>query len=168
VGWYSTNILGNGDGETLDDPDAFKTKQESKLTVLRSILRPDLYPDLYGRLHHQVQINYYPPRGDNKESWDAIDIFGWLGYPMSIKIDFLCRDSILAAPLLLDLVYFTDLAKRVGLTGPQEWLGFYFKSPMCAAGRMPEHELSLQLADLKRELRQIKSRQTATAAAAPR
>jgi myo-inositol-1-phosphate synthase len=168
VGWYSTNILGNGDGETLDDPDAFKTKQESKLTVLRSILRPDLYPDLYGRLHHQVQINYYPPRGDNKESWDAIDIFGWLGYPMSIKIDFLCRDSILAAPLLLDLVYFTDLAKRVGLTGPQEWLGFYFKSPMCAAGRMPEHELSLQLADLKRELRQIKSRQVATAAAAPR
>jgi len=168
VGWYSTNILGNGDGETLDDPDAFKTKQESKLTVLRSILRPDLYPDLYGRLHHQVQINYYPPRGDNKESWDAIDIFGWLGYPMSIKIDFLCRDSILAAPLLLDLVYFTDLAKRVGLTGPQEWLGFYFKSPMCAAGRLPEHELSLQLADLKRELRQIKSRQLAAAAAAPR
>jgi myo-inositol-1-phosphate synthase len=168
VGWYSTNILGNGDGETLDDPDAFKTKQESKLTVLRSILRPDLYPDLYGRLHHQVQINYYPPRGDNKESWDAIDIFGWLGYPMSIKIDFLCRDSILAAPLLLDLVYFTDLAKRVGLTGPQEWLGFYFKSPMCAAGKTPEHELSLQLADLKRELRQIKSRQLAAAAAAPR
>jgi myo-inositol-1-phosphate synthase len=168
VGWYSTNILGNGDGETLDDPDAFKTKQESKLTVLRSILRPDLYPDLYGRLHHQVQINYYPPRGDNKESWDAIDIFGWLGYPMSIKIDFLCRDSILAAPLLLDLVYFTDLAKRAGLTGAQEWLGFYFKSPMCAAGKVPEHELSLQLADLKRELRQIKSRQTAAATAAAR
>ena len=168
VGWYSTNILGNGDGETLDDPDAFKTKQESKLTVLRSILRPDLYPDLYGRLHHQVQINYYPPRGDNKESWDAIDIFGWLGYPMSIKIDFLCRDSILAAPLLLDLVYFTDLAKRAGLTGAQEWLGFYFKSPMTAAGKIPEHELSLQLADLKKELRQIKSRQTAATAAAGR
>jgi myo-inositol-1-phosphate synthase len=166
VGWYSTNILGNGDGETLDDPDAFKTKQESKLTVLRSILRPDLYPDLYGRLHHQVQINYYPPRGDNKESWDAIDIFGWLGYPMSIKIDFLCRDSILAAPLLLDLVYFMDLAKRAGLTGAQEWLGFYFKSPMVAAGKVPEHELSLQLADLKKELRQIKSRQSATTAAA--
>ena len=168
VGWYSTNILGNGDGETLDDPDAFKTKQESKLTVLRSILRPDLYPDLYGRLHHQVQINYYPPRGDNKESWDAIDIFGWLGYPMSIKIDFLCRDSILAAPLLLDLVYFTDLAKRAGLSGPQEWLGFYFKSPMTSGGKIPEHELSLQLADLKKELRQIKSRQTAATAAAGR
>jgi myo-inositol-1-phosphate synthase len=168
VGWYSTNILGNGDGETLDDPDAFKTKQESKLTVLRSILRPDLYPDLYGRLHHQVQINYYPPRGDNKESWDAIDIFGWLGYPMSIKIDFLCRDSILAAPLLLDLVYFMDLAKRVGMTGPQDWLGFYFKSPMCASGATPEHELSLQLADLKQELQRIRMRQSATTAAAGR
>ena len=161
-GWYSTNILGNGDGETLDDPDAFKTKQESKLAVLRSILRPDLYPDLYGQMHHQVQINYYPPRGDNKESWDAVDIFGWLGYRMSIKIDFLCRDSILAAPLLLDLVFFMDLAKRAGLNGPQEWLSFYFKSPMCRAGMTAEHELSVQLDILRRELRQLKKHQPAS------
>jgi myo-inositol-1-phosphate synthase len=166
TGWYSTNILGNRDGETLDDPDAFKTKQESKLAVLHSILRPDLYPDLYGRMHHQVQINYYPPRGDNKESWDAIDIFGWLGYQMSIKIDFLCRDSILAAPLLLDLVFFMDLAKRAGLNGPQEWLSFYFKSPMCSADRIPEHELTLQLVTLKRELRRIAASQPAAKVAA--
>jgi len=154
-GWYSTNILGNGDGATLDDPEAFKTKQETKLSVLTSILRPDLYPELYGRLHHQVRINYYPPRGDNKESWDAVDIFGWLGYPMSIKIDFLCRDSILAAPLLLDLALFIDLAKRAHLSGPQEWLAFYFKSPMSVDGHTPEHELSRQLAQLKQALRQL-------------
>jgi myo-inositol-1-phosphate synthase len=156
TGWYSANILGNRDGETLDDPDAFRTKQESKLAVLSSILRPDLYPELYGRLHHQVQITYYPPRGDNKESWDSIDIFGWLGYPMAIKIDFLCRDSILAAPLLLDLALLMDLAKRGGMSGPQEWLSFYFKSPMCANGHLPEHEISLQLTNLKRELRVLK------------
>jgi myo-inositol-1-phosphate synthase len=154
-GWYSTNILGNGDGATLDDPEAFKTKQETKLSVLTSILRPDLYPELYGRLHHQVRINYYPPRGDNKESWDAVDIFGWLGYPMSIKIDFLCRDSILAAPLLLDLALFIDLAKRARLTGPQEWLAFYFKSPMSVHGHAPEHELSRQLAQLRQTLRHL-------------
>ncbi len=156
TGWYSTNILGNRDGETLDDADAFKTKQESKLSVLSSIMRPDLYPDLYGKTHHQVRIHYYPPRGDNKESWDAIDIFGWLGYQMSIKIDFLCRDSILAAPLLLDLVLFMDLAKRSHLAGPQEWLAFYFKSPMYNEGRVPEHELSVQLSNLRRELRRLK------------
>ena len=155
-GWYSTNILGNGDGETLDDADAFKTKQESKLSALTSILRADLFPELYSKMHHQVRINYYPPRGDNKESWDAVDIFGWLGYPMSIKIDFLCRDSVLAAPLLLDLALFMDLAKRAGLGGPQEWLGFYFKSPICANGHLPEHELSVQLSHLKRELPRIK------------
>jgi myo-inositol-1-phosphate synthase len=151
-GWYSTNILGNGDGATLDNPEAFRTKQETKLSVLNAILRPDLYPELYGTLHHQVRINYYPPRGDNKESWDAIDIFGWLGYPMSIKIDFLCRDSILAAPLLLDLALFMDLAKRARLSGPQEWLAFYFKSPMVANGHSPQHELSLQLASLRQAL----------------
>jgi myo-inositol-1-phosphate synthase len=155
-GWFSTNILGNGDGETLDDPDAFKTKQESKLTVLNSILRPDLHPELYGDLHHQVQIDYYPPRGDNKESWDSIDIFGWLGYPMSVKIDFLCRDSILAAPLLLDLALFMDLAKRSGWSGPQGWLSFYFKSPMHENGHDVEHELSAQLHTLRRQLRRLK------------
>jgi myo-inositol-1-phosphate synthase len=151
-GWYSTNILGNGDGATLDDPEAFRSKQESKLSVLKSILRPDLYPELYDHLHHQVRINYYPPRGDNKESWDAIDIFGWLGYPMSIKIDFLCRDSILAAPLLLDLALFMDRAKQAHLSGPQEWLSFYFKSPQCVDGHPPEHELSRQLAKLRQAL----------------
>jgi myo-inositol-1-phosphate synthase len=151
-GWYSTNILGNGDGATLEDPEAFRTKQESKLSVLNSILRPDLYPELYDRLHHQVRINYYPPRGDNKESWDAIDIFGWLGYPMSIKIDFLCRDSILAAPLLLDLALFMDLAKQAHASGPQEWLSFYFKSPLCVDRRSPEHELSRQLTKLRQAL----------------
>jgi len=154
-GWYSTNILGNRDGETLDDPDALRTKRESKLSVLDSILRPDLYPDLYHNLSHQVQITYYPPRGDNKESWDAIDLFGWLGYPMQLKIDFLCRDSILAAPLLLDLVLFMDLAKRKGLGGPQEWLSFYFKSPICLNGHTATHELSVQLAHLKGQLNQF-------------
>jgi len=165
-GWYSTNILGNRDGETLDDADAFKTKQETKLSVLTSILRSDLYPDLYSKMHHQVRINYYPPSGDNKESWDAIDIFGWLGYPMSIKIDFLCRDSILAAPLLLDLALFMDLAKRSGMSGPQEWLSFYFKSPMVAATHAPEHELSVQLANLRRELHRLKESPVMAPAAA--
>jgi myo-inositol-1-phosphate synthase len=164
-GWYSTNILGNGDGETLDDPDALKTKRESKLSVLRSILRPDVYPDLYGDLHHQVQITFYPPRGDNKESWDSIDIFGWLGYPMQLKINFLCRDSILAAPLLLDLALFADVAKRAQQGGPQEWLGFYFKSPICAPGRAPEHELGRQLAALRRELQRLRGRLSAAAPA---
>src|SRR5947207_2896624 len=161
-GWFSTNILGNADGETLDDPAAFKTKQESKLAVLKSMLRPDLYPDLYGRFHHEVKINYYPPAGDNKESWDAIDIFGWLDYPMSIRVDFLCRDSILAEPLLLDLALFMDLAKRAELSGPQEWLGFYFKSPMMANGRPPEHELSKQLITMQQQLRRWAGASSAT------
>ena len=154
-GWYSTNILGNADGATLDDPDAFRTKQESKLAVLDSMLPADLYPELYGRLHHQVRINYYPPRGDNKESWDAIDIFGWLGYPMSIKVDFLCRDSILAAPLLLDLALFMDLAKRSQLAGPQDWLSFYFKNPTRVDGKAPEHALHLQFSKLTEALRSM-------------
>lgn len=154
-GWFSTNILGNGDGETLNDPAAFRTKQESKLAVLKSMLRPDMYPELYGNVHHNVQINYYPPAGDNKESWDAIDIFGWLDYPMSIRIDFLCRDSILAAPLLLDLALFMDVAKRAGMSGPQEWLSFYFKSPMTANGHAAEHELSVQRAIMHRQLRRL-------------
>ena len=136
-GWYSTNILGNRDGEVLDDPENFKTKEESKLGVLEHILQPDLYPDLYGDLYHKVRINYYPPRGDNKEGWDNIDIFGWLGYPMQIKVDFLCRDSILAAPIVLDLALFLDLAKRAGMKGIQEWLSFYFKSPQHAPDRLP-------------------------------
>src|SRR5437588_9843209 len=140
-GWYSTNILGNRDGEVLDDPDCFRTKEVSKLSVLEHILQPHLYPDLYEGFHHQVRINYYPPRGDNKEGWDALDIFGWLGYPMQIKIDFMCRDSILAAPIVLDLVLFMDLAKRAGMRGIQEWLSFYFKSPMCAPSVYPEHDL---------------------------
>ncbi len=131
-GWFSTNILGNRDGEVLDDPESFKTKEESKLGVLEYILQPKLYPKLYGNIYHKVRINYYPPRGDNKEGWDNIDIFGWLDYPMQIKVDFLCRDSILAAPIVLDLVLFLDLAKRAGMRGIQEWLSFYFKSPMCA------------------------------------
>ena len=133
-GWYSTNILGNRDGEVLDDPDNFKTKEESKLGVLEDILDPNSFPELYGNVYHKVRINYYPPRGDNKEGWDNIDIFGWLGYPMQIKIDFLCRDSILAAPLALDLVLFSDLAQRAGLGGIQEWLSFYYKAPMVAPG----------------------------------
>ena len=152
-GWFSTNILGNRDGEVLDDPESFKTKEESKLGVLEYILQPHLYPDLYGKIHHKVRINYYPPRGDNKEGWDNIDIFGWLGYPMQIKVDFLCRDSILAAPIVLDLVLFLDLAQRAGLRGIQEWLSFYFKSPMCAPELYPEHDLFIQLMKLKNTLR---------------
>ena len=155
-GWFSTNILGNRDGEVLDDPDSFKTKEESKLSVLDQIFQPDLYPDLYGDFHHKVRIHYYPPRGDNKEGWDNIDIFGWLGYPMQIKINFLCRDSILAAPLVLDLVLFLDLAKRCGMKGIQEWLSFYFKSPMHAPGLYPEHDLFIQLMKLKNTLRYLR------------
>src|SRR6201993_280466 len=148
-GWYSTNILGNRDGEVLDDPESFKTKEESKLGVLEHILQPQLYPELYRDAYHKVRINYYPPSGDNKEGWDNIDIFGWLGYPMQVKIDFLCRDSILAAPLLLDLALFLDLAKRAGMKGIQEWLSFYFKSPMTVRGLYPEHDLFIQLMKLK-------------------
>src|SRR5213595_254481 len=152
-GWFSTNILGNRDGEVLDDPGSFKTKEESKLSVLEHILQPEVYPELYGKMYHKVRINYYPPRGDNKEGWDNIDIFGWLGYPMQIKIDFLCRDSILAAPLVLDLVLFLDLAQRAGFRGIQEWLSFYFKSPMTGAGLYPEHDLFIQSMKLKNTLR---------------
>ncbi|MBM3805386.1 MAG: inositol-3-phosphate synthase [Actinobacteria bacterium] len=152
-GWYSTNILGNRDGEVLDDPENFKTKEESKLGVLEHILQPEKYPELYGNVFHKVRINYYPPRGDNKEGWDNIDIFGWLGYPMQIKIDFLCRDSILAAPLALDLVLFSDLAQRAGLGGIQEWLSFFYKSPQVAEGLYPEHDLFIQLTKLKNTLR---------------
>src|SRR5438445_530941 len=148
-GWYSTNILGNRDGEVLDDPESFKTKEESKLGLLEHILQPDLYPELYGKVYHKVRINYYPPRGDNKEGWDNIDIFGWLGYPMQIKVDFLCRDSILAAPIVLDLALFFDLAGRAGLAGIQEWLSFYFKSPQTAPGLYPEHDLFIQQTKLK-------------------
>jgi myo-inositol-1-phosphate synthase len=155
-GWFSTNILGNRDGEVLDDPESFKTKEESKLGVLEYILQPEVYPDLYKNLYHKVRINYYPPRGDNKEGWDNIDIFGWLGYPMQIKIDFLCRDSILAAPIVLDLALFIDLAQRCGMKGIQEWLSFYFKSPMCAPEIYPEHDLFIQLMKLKNTLRYIK------------
>jgi myo-inositol-1-phosphate synthase len=152
-GWYSTNILGNRDGEVLDDPESFKTKEESKLGVLEHILEPERFPALYGDVYHKVRINYYPPRGDNKEGWDNIDIFGWLGYPMQIKVDFLCRDSILAAPLALDLVLFSDLAQRAGLGGIQEWLSFYYKSPQVAEGLYPEHDLFIQLTKLKNTLR---------------
>lgn len=152
-GWFSTNILGNRDGEVLDDPGSFKSKEISKLSVLDTVLQPDKYPDLYGELYHKVRINYYPPRGDNKEGWDNIDIFGWLGYPMQIKIDFLCRDSILAAPIVLDLALFTDFAKRAGMHGIQEWLSFYFKSPMTPEGLYPEHDLFIQLMKLKNTLR---------------
>ena len=152
-GWYSTNILGNRDGEVLDDPESFKTKEESKLGVLEHILDPDRYPELYGDVYHKVRINYYPPRGDNKEGWDNIDIFGWLGYPMQIKVDFLCRDSILAAPLALDLVLFSDLAQRAGMGGIQEWLSFYYKSPQTAPGLYPEHDLFIQQTKLKNTLR---------------
>lgn len=154
-GWYSTNILGNRDGEVLDDPENFKTKEESKLSVLEHILQPDLYPELYGNFSHVVRINYYPPRGDNKEGWDNIDIFGWLGYKMQIKIDFLCRDSILAAPLVLDLALFLDLAARAGMKGIQEWLSFYFKSPQTAPGLYPEHDIFIQLMKLKNTLRHM-------------
>ncbi len=152
-GWFSTNILGNRDGEVLEDPGSFKSKEETKLSVLDSILQPNLYPQLYKDLYHAVRINYYPPRGDAKEGWDNIDIFGWLGYPMQIKIDFLCRDSILAAPLVLDLVLFLDLAQRAGMKGIQEWLSFYFKAPMTAPGLYPEHDIFIQLMKLKNTLR---------------
>jgi len=152
-GWYSTNILGNRDGEVLDDPGSFKTKEESKLGALEYILQPALYPELYGKIHHKVRINYYPPRGDNKEGWDNIDIFGWLNYKMQIKVDFLCRDSILAAPIVLDLVLFLDLAQRAGFRGIQEWLSFYFKSPMTSPELYPEHDLFIQSMKLKNTLR---------------
>jgi len=155
-GWYSTNILGNRDGEVLDDPESFKTKEESKLSVLEHILQPEVYPDLYEGFSHVVRINYYPPRGDNKEGWDSIDIFGWLGYKMQIKIDFLCRDSILAAPLCLDLALFLDLAQRAGMKGVQEWLSFYFKSPQTAPGLYPEHDIFIQLMKLKNTLRHLR------------
>lgn len=154
-GWFSTNILGNRDGEVLDDPESFKSKEVSKLGALEYILQPQLYPDLYKDFYHKVRINYYPPRGDNKEGWDNIDIFGWLGYPMQVKVDFLCRDSILAAPLVLDLALFMDLAARAGMHGIQEWLSFYFKSPMVAAGLYPEHDLFIQLKKLKNTLRHL-------------
>ena len=155
-GWYSTNILGNRDGEVLDDPESFKSKEVSKLGVLEHIFQPHLHPKLYGHYSHVVRINYYPPRGDNKEGWDNIDIFGWLNYPMQIKIDFLCRDSILAAPIVLDLALFLDLAHRAGMAGTQEWLSFYFKSPMTAEGLYPEHDLFIQLMKLKNTLRWMK------------
>jgi myo-inositol-1-phosphate synthase len=155
-GWFSTNILGNRDGEVLDDPESFKSKEVSKLGVLEHILQPHLYPDLYGKIHHVVRINYYPPRGDNKEGWDNIDIFGWMGYPMQIKVDFLCRDSILAAPIVLDLALFSDLAGRAGMSGIQEWLSFYFKSPQTAPGLYPEHDLFIQLMKLKNTLRHLR------------
>jgi len=155
TGWYSTNILGNRDGEVLDDPESFKTKEESKKSVLDYILQPNLYPDLYKDLCHVVRINYYPPRGDNKEGWDNIDLVGWLGYDMQLKINFLCRDSILAAPLVLDLALFLDLARRAGLSGIQEWLSFYFKSPMHAPELYPEHDLFIQLMKLKNTLRHL-------------
>jgi myo-inositol-1-phosphate synthase len=155
-GWYSTNILGNRDGEVLDDPESFKTKEESKKSVLDYILQPNLYPDLYDNLCHVVRINYYPPRGDNKEGWDNIDIFGWLGYPMQLKINFLCRDSILAAPIVLDVALFLDLAKRAGMDGIQEWLSFYFKSPMHAPALYPEHDLFIQMMKLKNTLRHMR------------
>src|SRR4030088_1280273 len=164
-GWFSTNILGNRDGEVLDDPESFKTKEESKLGVLEFILQPKLYPNLYGNIHHKVRINYYPPRGDNKEGWDNIDIFGWLGYPMQIKVDFLCRDSILAAPIVLDLVLFLDLAQRtpeLRRLGIQEWLSFYFKSPMTPPGLYPEHDLFIQLIKLKNTLRYLKGEELIT------
>jgi myo-inositol-1-phosphate synthase len=161
-GWYSTNILGNRDGEVLDDPESFKSKEVSKLGVLEHILQPHLYPDLYGKMHHVVRINYYPPRGDNKEGWDNIDIFGWMGYQMQIKIDFLCRDSILAAPIVLDLALFLDLAQRCGLSGIQEWLSFYWKSPMTPPGLYPEHDLFIQLMKLKNTLRYLRGEELIT------
>ena len=154
-GWFSTNILGNRDGEVLDDPESFKTKEESKLGALEHILQPEMYPDLYGDMYHKVRINYYPPRGDNKEGWDNIDIFGWMGYPMQIKIDFLCRDSILAAPIVLDLALFMDLASRAGMSGIQEWLSFYLKAPQVGEGLYPEHDIFIQHMKLKNTLRWI-------------
>jgi myo-inositol-1-phosphate synthase len=161
-GWYSTNILGNRDGEVLDDPESFKTKEESKKSVLDYILQPNLYPELYNDMHHVVRINYYPPRGDNKEGWDNIDLFGWLGYPMQLKINFLCRDSILAAPIVLDVALFLDLAKRAGYSGIQEWLSFYFKSPMHAREVYPEHDLFIQLMKLKNTLRHMRGEELIT------
>jgi myo-inositol-1-phosphate synthase len=155
AGWYSTNILGNRDGEVLDDPQSFKTKEESKLSVLHTILQPEKYPDLYKDFSHVVRINYYPPRGDNKEGWDNIDIFGWMNYPMQIKINFLCRDSILAAPLVLDVALFSDFAQRAGMKGIQEWLSFFFKSPMSAPGLQPEHDLFIQQTKMKNTLRHL-------------
>jgi myo-inositol-1-phosphate synthase len=155
-GWYSTNILGNRDGEVLDDPESFKSKEVTKLGVIDHILQPQLYPELYGNVSHVVRINYYPPRGDNKEGWDNIDIFGWLGYPMQIKVNFLCRDSILAAPIVLDLALFMDFAQRAGMSGIQEWLSFYWKSPMTPEGLYPEHDLFIQLMKLKNTLRYTK------------
>ncbi len=152
-GWFSTNILGNRDGEVLDDPGSLKTKEESKLGALEYIMQPHLYPELYSNMYHKVRINYYPPRGDAKEGWDNIDIFGWMGYPMQIKVNFLCRDSILAAPIVLDLVLFIDLAQRAAMKGIQEWLSFYFKSPMTTVGLYPEHDLFIQLTKLKNTLR---------------
>ncbi len=154
-GWFSSNILGNRDGYVLDHPDNFKTKEVSKLSVLEDILQPETNPELYGEIYHKVRINYYPPAGDNKESWDNIDIFGWLGYSMQIKINFLCRDSILAAPLVLDLALFSDLAKRAGMSGVQEWLSFYFKSPQTESGLHPEHDIFKQLIVLQNTLRQL-------------
>ena len=162
AGWYSTNILGNRDGEVLDDPESFKTKEESKKSVLDYILQPNLYPDLYKDLCHVVRINYYPPRGDNKEGWDNIDMFGWLGYPMQLKINFLCRDSILAAPIVADVALFMDLAHRSGMSGIQEWLSFYFKSPMHAPGLYPEHDLFIQLMKLKNTLRHLRGEELIT------
>ena len=161
-GWFSTNILGNRDGEVLDDPENFKSKEVSKLGVLDTILQPELHPTLYGNMYHKVRIEYYPPRGDQKEGWDNLDIFGWLGYPMQIKIDFLCRDSILAAPIVLDLALFTDLAQRAGLSGVQEWLSFYYKSPMTAPGLYPENDLFVQGMKLKNMLRWIKGEKLIT------
>ncbi len=161
-GWYSTNILGNRDGEVLDDPESFKTKEESKKGALDYIFQPHLYPDLYKNISHVVRINYYPPRGDNKEGWDNIDIFGWLGYPMQLKINFLCRDSILAAPIVLDVALFLDLAKRAKMHGIQEWLSFYFKSPMHAPEVYPEHDLFIQLMKLKNTLRYLKGEELIT------
>ncbi len=161
-GWFSTNILGNRDGEVLDDPASFKTKEVSKLSVLDTIFEPEQYPELYDNLYHKVRINYYPPRGDNKESWDNIDIFGWLGYPMQIKVNFLCRDSILAAPIVLDLVIFMDLAQRAGLYGVQKWLSFYWKSPMTVDGIPPDHDIFLQLEKLKNTLYWMKGEHAAT------
>ncbi len=161
-GWFSTNILGNRDGEVLDDPGSFRTKEVSKLSVLDTILQPEIYPTLYGNISHKVTINYYPPRGDNKEGWDNIDIVGWLGYPMQIKVNFLCRDSILAAPLVLDLALFVDLARRAGMRGQQEWLSFYFKSPVHEPGTKPEHDLFIQQTKLKNTLRWLRGEELVT------
>ena len=162
TGWFSTNILGNRDGEVLDDPGSFKTKEVTKLSVLEHILQPEIYPELYKDFYHVVRINYYPPRGDAKEGWDNIDIFGWMGYPMQIKVDFLCRDSILAAPLVLDLILFLDLAQRAGMKGVQEWLSFYFKGPMTAPGLYPEHDIFIQLMKLKNTLRWMRGEELIT------